>query len=114
MMADEFIIPEKISDEFANLLPVVLNQGEKLYVATADKSPCAHGWTNLHPENKKSAVVNENSAVPMDIVIGKPPVDKKYAQLLKPPAGSADMTTDWFKRGAMIWRKPILQGAFKG
>lgn len=113
-MADEFVIPEKIKDEFVGLIPVVLHQGEKLYVATSDMGPCAHGWTNIHPDNKKLAVINENSAVPMDLVINKPAVDKKYANELKPPMGSADMTTDWFKRGSKIWRKPVLQGAFKG
>ncbi|MFI4912777.1 MAG: hypothetical protein ACIAQZ_14015 [Sedimentisphaeraceae bacterium JB056] len=113
-MAGEFIIPEKIHDEFDGLVPVVLHQGEKLYVATTDMGPCAHGWTNIHPDNQKLAVVNENSAVPMDLVINKPPVNKKYAEELKPPMGSADMTTDWFKRGSAIWRKPVLQGTFKG
>ena len=113
-LAGEFEIPAKISDEFEGLVPVVLHQGEKLYVATTDMSPCPHGWTNIHPDNIKPAVVNENSAVPIDIATGKPPVNKEYYGKLKPPAGSADMTTDWFKRGSMIWRKPILEGAFKG
>jgi len=113
-MASQFVIPAKISDEFTGLVPVVLNRGEKLYVATSDMSPCAHGWTNIHPDNIMPAVINENSAVPMDLVINKPPVNAKYAAALKPPMGSADMTTDWFKRGSMIWRKPVLQGAFKG
>ncbi len=113
-MVHRFTIPSKISDEFSGLVPVVLNRCEKLYVATSDMSPCAHGWTNIHPDNAMAAVINENSAVPMDLVINKPPVNAKYAAALKPPMGSADMTTDWFKRGAMIWRKPVLQGAFKG
>lgn len=112
--ACEFKIPEKIADEFKGLEPVVLNRGEKLFVATSDMSPCAHGWTNIHPDNMMPAVINENSAVPLDLVINKPPVNAKYAAAFKPPMGSADMTTDWFKRGAMIWRRPVLQGAFKG
>lgn len=113
-MACQFTIPAAIKDEFDGLIPVVLNQGEKLYVATTDFGPCAHGWTNIHPGNKHLAVVNENSAVPLDLVIAKPPVNPKYAKGLIPPKGSADMTTDWFKRGMQILRKPLLEGLFKG
>ena len=113
-LADEFTIPEKICDEFGSLVPVVLCQGEKLYVATTDISPCPHGWTNIHPNNTKPAFVHEISAVPIDIATNKPPVDKKYHGKLKPPAGSADMTTDCFKRGTTIWRKPVLEGNLKG
>ena len=113
-MAGQFTIPTAIKDEFDGLIPVVLQQGEKLYVATTDFGPCAHGWTNLHPDNKQLAVINENSAVPLDLVIAKPPVNPKYAKGLIPPKGSADMTTDWFKRGGKILRSPLLQGLFKG
>lgn len=110
----EFKIPSQISDEFNDLVPVILNKGEKLYVATMDFSPCAHGWCNIHTENTEMAVINENSAVPLDLVIAKPPVNQKYAEGLIPPKGSADMTTDWFKRGQMIMRKPLLAGMFNG
>ncbi|MBW2596857.1 MAG: hypothetical protein JRC93_12985, partial [Deltaproteobacteria bacterium] len=113
-MADQFQIPEAIKDEFESLVPVILHQGEKLYVATTDFGPCAHGWTNIHPDNKQMAVVNENSAVPLDLVIAKPLVNSKYAEGLIPPKGSADMTTDWFKRGQTIMRKPLLAGLFEG
>jgi len=113
-LAGQFTIPASIQDEFDGLIPVVLNQDEKLYVATTDFGPCAHGWTNIHPDNKQLAVVNENSAVPLDLVIAKPPVNPKYAKGLVPPKGSADMTTDWFKRGLQILRKPLLEGLFKG
>ncbi|MGD9110607.1 MAG: hypothetical protein PVG93_06665, partial [Phycisphaerales bacterium] len=58
--AAEFTIPSAISDEFDNLVPVLLNEGEKLYVATTNFGPCAHGWTNIHPDNSTWAVVNEN------------------------------------------------------
>ena len=112
--AAEYRIPEQIADEFNGLVPVVLEKGEKLYVATTDFSPCAHGWVNIHPNNKTYAVINENSAVPLDLVIAKPPVNPKYAEHLTPPKGSADMTTDWFFRGQQIMRKPLLEGLFKG
>ncbi len=113
-MADEFEMPNALAGETEGLVPVVLNKGEKLYVATTDFSPCAHCWSNIHPENAELAVVNENSAVPLDLVIAKPAVDKKYAENLIPAKGSADMTTDWFYRGQQIVRSPILQGLFKG
>lgn len=112
--AVEFTIPSAISDEFDNLVPVLLNEGEKLYVATTNFGPCAHGWTNIHPDNNTWAVVNENSAIPLDLVIAKPPVSPKYAKGLIPAKGSADMTTDWFGRGCDIVRQPLLQGLFKG
>jgi len=112
--AGDYKIPALIADEFNGLVPVVLERGEKLYVATTDFSPCAHGWTNIHPDNQSLAVVNENSAVPLDLVIAKPPVNPKYARNLIPPRGSADMTTDWFYRGQQILRKPLLAGLFKG
>ena len=110
----EFKIPQEISDEFNGLVPVVLKKGEKLYVATTDFSPCAHGWCNIHPDNTEMAVINENSAVPLDLVVSKPLVKGKYAENLIPPRGSADMTTDWFYRGTKIVRQPLLQGLFKG
>ena len=113
-MAGEFKIPKRLQGETDGLVPVVSNKGEKLYVARPDFGPCAHCWSNLHPDNKSYAVVNENSAVPLDLVIAKPPVDKKYTKGLIPAKGSADMTTDWFYRGQQIARTPILQGLFKG
>ena len=113
-MAGEFTIPKKLKGETAGLIPVVLNQGEKLYVATADFGPCAHAWSNIHPDNEEWAVINENSAVPLDLVIAKPPVNLRYAKGLVSPKGSADMTTDWFYREKLIMRLPLLQGLFKG
>jgi len=113
-MADAFTVPKGLEGETCGLVPVVLNQGEKLYVATTDFSPCAHAWSNIHPDNVEFAVINENSAVPLDLVIAKPPVSPKYAKGLIPPKGSADMTTDWFYRGSQIVRLPLLQGLFKG
>ena len=113
-LADQFTIPEAMEGEFDGLLPVILDQGEKLYVATKDFSPCWHGWSNLHPDNEHWAVVNENSAVPLDLVIAKPPLSDTYAGKLNPPKGSADMTTDSFYRGQKIVRKPLLEGLFKG
>ncbi len=112
--AHQFMIPPAIQDEFDELEPVILDQGEKLYVATKDFGPCAHGWSNCHPDNLQLAVVNENSAVPLDLVIAKPPADPQFATGLIPPRGSADMTTDWFLRGRQIMRKPLLEGLFKG
>lgn len=60
------------------------------------------------------AVINENSAVPLDLVLRKPPVRPGYSGKLKPPRGSADMTTDWFRQGRGVHRHQILQGAVKG
>ena len=111
---DQFHIPAEISDEFEELVPVILEQGEKLFIAATDFGPCAHGWCNIHPDNKQLAVINEVSAVPLDLVIQKPPINSIYAAKIKPARGSADMTTDWFKRGNQIIRTPILQGTFKG
>ena len=113
-MVCEFKIPDGLQGETDGLIPIVLNKGEKLYVARPDFGPCAHCWSNLHPDNKSYAVVNENSSVPLDLVIAKPQVDKKYTKGLIPAKGSADMTTDWFYRGQQIVRIPILQGLFKG
>jgi hypothetical protein len=112
--ASEFHTPDAISDEFDGLVPVMLNQGEKLYVATTDFSPCVHGWSNIHQDNSSLAVVNENSAVPLNLVTAKPPVHPKYAKSLTPAKGSADMTTDWFFRGDLVSRLPLLTGLFKG
>lgn len=112
--ACEFTIPERIAGEVDGLAPVVLRNGQKLFVATVDFGPCEHAWSNLHPDNSRLAVVNENSAVPLDLVIAKPPVDPKYSKGLIPAKGSADMTTDYFYRGKEVFRKPILQGLFKG
>jgi hypothetical protein len=112
--ADEFEIPKGLEGEVDGLVPVVLNKSEKLYVATVDFGPCAHAWSNLHPDNRQLAVINENSAVPLDLVIAKPPVKDKYAKGLVPARGSADMTTDWFYRGTMVVRTPLLQGLVKG
>ena len=110
----EFVIPEGIAGETEGLEPVVLKKGEKLYVATNDFGPCAHAWSNIHPDNKELAVVNENSAVPLDLVIKKPAIKPEYAEGLIPAGGSADMTTDWLYRGDMVVRMPLLQGLVKG
>jgi hypothetical protein len=112
--ASEIHIPDVISDEFDGLVPVMLNRGEKLYVATTDFGPCAHGWSNIHDDNSGRAVVNENSAVPLDLVTAKPPVNPKYSKSLTPAKGSADMTTDWFYRNHLVSRLPLLKGLFKG
>lgn len=112
--ASEFRLPDAIKDEFDGLEPVILNKGEKLYVARKDFGPCAHGWNNIHEANCELAVVNENSAVPLGLVTAKPAVQPKYAKQLIPAKGSADMTTDWFYRGHQVSRQPILTGLFKG
>jgi len=113
-MADQFTVPKGLEGETSGLVPVVLDKGEKLYVATTDFGPCAHAWSNIHSGSTELAVVNENSAIPLDLVIAKPPINPKYAKGLIPPKGSADMTTDWFYRGTKIVRQPLLQGLFKG
>lgn len=112
--ASEFEIPTAIKDEVDGLVPVFLNKGEKLYVAAPDYGPCSHAWSNIHPDNKKLAVVNENSAVPLELVIAKPAIKEQYAKNLIPPKGSSDMTTDWFYRGEMVVRMPLLEGLVKG
>ena len=112
--ADEFEIPSGLEGEVDELAPVILHKGEKLYVATTDSSPCEHAWSNIHPANKKYAVVNENSAVPLDLIIAKPQVKKEYNHELIPARGSADMTTDWFYREKQVVRKPLLGGKVKG
>jgi hypothetical protein len=111
-----FIVPDKILDETNGLVPVILEPGEKLYVATPNFKPCAHAWSNLTMpgyDNSGLAVVNENSAVPLELITQKPPVDPKYAGL-KPALGSADMTTDWFYRGNQVHRKALLQAPIQG
>ena len=110
----EFTIPAGLAGEVDGLVPVMLNRGEKLYVARTDFGPCEHAWSNLHAANRAPAVVNENSAVPLDLVIAKPPVNPRYAKNMVPPKGSADMTTDWFLRGLKVHRLPLLCGAIRG
>lgn len=112
--AHEYAIPDGLKGEPNGLAPVILRRGEKLYVATPDFSPCAHSWSNMHPDNRTLAVVNENSAVPLDLIIAKPPVNPKYARHLVPARGSADMTTDMFFRGKQVFRQPLLQGKIRG
>ena len=112
--ASSFIIPAGLEGETRGLVPLILNRGEKLYIARPDFGAAEHCWSNLHPESEELAVVNENSAVPLNLVINKPSVSGKYAAGLVPVAGSADMTTDWFFRGLRVSRAPILQGAIKG
>lgn len=112
--ASSFVIPKGLEGETQGLAPVVLNRGEKLYIARTDFRAAEHCWSNIHPESEELAVVNENSAVPLNLVIGKPPVGERYAAKLAPVTGSADMTTDWFFRGLRVSRAPILQGAIKG
>ncbi|MDP6630978.1 MAG: hypothetical protein QGH42_00610 [Kiritimatiellia bacterium] len=112
--AAEFTIPVKLSGEVDGLVPVMLDLGEKLYVARTDFGPCEHAWSNLHPDSRELAVVNENSAVPLDLVIAKPPVDAERAKGLIPAKGSADMTTDWYLRGMDVNRLPLLHGSVRG
>lgn len=109
-----FAVPAALKGETDGLVPVVLGRGEKLYVANPAFGPCEHAWSNLHPDNTRMAVINENSAVPLELVTAKPPVAARYARGLVPPKGSADMTTDWFFRGRDVCRLPLLAGAVKG
>ena len=113
-MVSEFEIPKGLEGEVDGLVPIILARGEKLWVATTDSGPCDHAWSNIHPDNDGLALVNENSAVPQDLIVTKPPVDPKYAQNLVPAKGSADMTTDWFHRGTDVFRKPLLLGHING
>ncbi len=112
--ADEFGLPTGLEGEVDGLEPVVLDIGEKLYVVRLDSGPCEHAWSNLHEDNSEPAVVNENSAVSLDMVVGKPAVKHKYATFLRPPKGSSDLTTDWFYRGRQVMRAPLLSGLVKG
>ena len=113
-MSSEFEVPELMEGETNGLVPVVLHLGEKLYVARADFQPCDHCWSNIHPASEELAVVNENSAVPLNLVMEKPPVGKKYRAQLIPPAGSSDNTTDWLLRSRELFRTPIKQGHIGG
>lgn len=113
-LASSFAVPKGLEGEAAGLVPVLLNRGEKLFIARPDFGAAEHCWSNLHPDNQEWAVVNENSAVPLNLLIKKPAVPAKYATGLIPVTGSADMTTDWFFRGTRVSRAPILQGSIKG
>jgi len=113
-LAHEFIIPELLEGETKGLVPVILERGEKLYVARNDFQPCAHCWSNIHQDNKEFSVINENSAIPLNLVIAKPLIADKYKNKLIPPGGSADSTTDWFFRGNELLRTPIKQGHIAG
>lgn len=112
--APGYLFPAALAGETDGLAPVILRRGEKLYVATPDFRPCAHAWSNIHPENRTLAVVNENSAVPLDLITRKPPVNPKYARGLVPARGSADLTTDAFFRGKQVHRLPLLAGKVRG
>ncbi len=113
-LASDFEIPDFLTGETEGLAPVVLNQGEKLYVARPDFKPCEHAWSNINKNNEAYAVVNENSAVPLNLVIAKPPLAEKHRKKLIPPAGSADNTTDWFFRSNDLFRTPIKKGHIGG
>lgn len=112
--AREFSIPDGLAGETDGLVPVILNRGEKLYVARPDYGPCAHAWSNIHHANSEYAVVNENSAVPLGLITAKPQTVMSRSSGLIPAKGSADMTTDWFFRGTRVARKPILAGVVRG
>ncbi len=112
--AHEFTVPDGLTGETDGLAPVILNRGEKLYVARSDCGPCAHAWSNIHPSNSEYAVINENSAVPLNLITAKPQTGNSRSSGLIPAKGSADMTTDWFFRGTRVARKPILAGAVRG
>ncbi|MHC4264833.1 MAG: hypothetical protein ACYSUK_02750 [Planctomycetota bacterium] len=112
--AGQFTIPEGMKPHVDGLVPVVLERSEKLFIADPDFGPCPHSWCNLHPDNTEYAVVNENSAVPLQLANAKPPLKPKYAQRLIPPHGSADMTIDCWHQPDRIKRTPLLQGLVKG
>ena len=112
--ADQFNVPAGMNLHVEGLVPVVLERGEKLFIADPDFGPCPHSWCNLHPGNTEYAVVNENSAVPLQLVNSKPPLKPEYAQRLIPPHGSADMTIDCWHQPNRIERTPLLQGLVKG
>ncbi len=112
-LASEFAVPGGLAGETDGLVPVILKRGEKLYVARTDFGPCAHAWSNLHRNNEEWAVVNEASAVPLNLVSAKPAPTARTRDL-RPAAGSADMTTDWFLRGLAVNRRPILRGSVSG
>lgn len=113
-LAHNFMVPSLLEGEMVGLVPVILHQGEKLYVARPDFQPCAHCWTNISPSNNGYAVINENSAIPLNLVISKPAIDSKYKNRLIPPTGSADNTTDWFFRTNQLFRTPIKKGHIGG
>jgi hypothetical protein len=110
----QFTIPPGLERHVEGLVPVVLQRGEKLFIAEPNFGPCPHAWSNLHPNNSQYAVVNENSAVPLELASAKPPLRPEYAQRLIPPHGSADMTIDCWYEPNRIERTPLLQGLVKG
>jgi hypothetical protein len=112
--ASAFGVPKGLEGETRGLVPVVLKQGEKLFIARTDFKAAEHCWSNLHPDTQELAVINENSAVPLNLILKKPLVRERFAGGLEPVFGSADMTTDWFLRRQRVCRKAILQGTFKG
>ena len=114
--ANEFIPPKGTEGDVEGLQPVILGQGECLYIASPIPGrPCEHGW-NEHPQDVLSgnhACVAEYSAVPL---VQVPLPKTKYRSWIKgliPAAGSADMTTDWFGRRD-VSREPLLESLFAG
>ncbi|MHC4457848.1 MAG: hypothetical protein ACYS0I_12325 [Planctomycetota bacterium] len=112
--ANQFTIPTGMKPHVEGLVPVVLERGEKLFIADPNFGPCPHSWCNMHPDNTEYAVVNENSAVPLQLANAKPPLKPEYAERLIPPHGSADMTIDCWYEPDRITRTPLLQGLVKG
>lgn len=108
-----FEIPRGLEKSIEGLVPVVLEQGERLYIASTDHMPCAHAWSAVPAARDDSlALVYESSAVPAELLYNRPARQKKYAPKLSPPRGSSDMTTDVFFD--KVNRKPLLQGAISG
>ena len=56
---------------------------EKHNIQITNFNPYQYAMDNICPNNKQYVVINGNSAVMLDIIVNKPAVDSKYADIVK-------------------------------